>query len=265
MTAPTPPDPLLQRTPRLFAAPHSWGAVDSAFAELWARAQDIPGWLSEGQARILYRAATQVPEGQAIVEIGSHHGRSTVFLASAKSPKVSMLAVDPFDNPRWGGGPESWTVFHSTLERFSLTERVEAFRDISAVAAREWSGEPVGLLFVDGAHDRQSVLADVDGWERFVAPGGLVIFHDAFSSIGVTQALTERHLVSRQFQYVGSERTLVAFRKADLTSASVVRSAISLTPRYLYFARNVAIKLSLRRRWTLVPQLLGYNEGDDLY
>ena len=107
-----------------------------------------------------------------------------------------MLAVDPFDDPRWGGGPELLEAFTNTLARFGLENDVQPFRGVSSEASARWHGASIGLLFVDGAHDRSSVLADIDGWFPFVAPGGLIFFHDAFSSIGVTRALTERLLVT---------------------------------------------------------------------
>lgn len=249
----------------LFAAPGAW-RQDSDFDQLWPRASAVGGWLAEGQARALFRAACLVPDGRWIVEIGSHHGRSTVFLATAKAPGVKMLAVDPFDNPRWGGGPEALATFESTLADFGLTGTVDTFRGVSSEAAEEWNGEPVGLLFVDGAHDRQSVLADIDGWERHIAPGGVVLFHDAFSAVGTTEALTLRHLASRRFRYLGSDRTLVAFGRDDLGLGAAVASALAMATHYPYFARNAAVKVLLRRdRADLARRVLRYREGDDLY
>lgn len=253
------------RATDLFARPGDW-PTDADFEALWPQADTIGGWLAPGQARTLHRAATLVHDGQWIVEIGSHHGRSTVFLASGKAPGVKMLAIDPFDNPRWGGGAEALAAFDATLERFSLAGTVDIYRGISAHAAVEWNGERVGLLFVDGAHDRASVLADIDGWDRFVSPGGIVAFHDAFSAVGTTLALTQRHLASRRFRFLGADRTLVAFTREDLTPADAISSASALARRYPYFARNLAVKLLLRGgRDDVAKRALGYREGDDLF
>ena len=46
-------------------------------------ASQVPGWLTHDQARVLYDEAAAVPAGGCVVEIGSHHGRSTVVLAAA--------------------------------------------------------------------------------------------------------------------------------------------------------------------------------------
>ncbi len=72
------------------------------FAEAWSSADGIEGWLAECHARMLYDAASAVAPGAAIVEIGSHHGRSTVVLVSAKPVGTRLLAVDPYGDPRWG-------------------------------------------------------------------------------------------------------------------------------------------------------------------
>lgn len=45
-------------------------------------------------------------------------------------------------------------------------------------AVREWS-RPIDLLFIDGDHTEAAVRRDWIDWNRFVVPGGTVIFHDA--------------------------------------------------------------------------------------
>lgn len=250
---------------QLFGGAGSW-PCDESFEAMWPEAESIEGWLAKAQARVLFRAASLVPDGQVIVEIGSHKGRSTVFLATGKRPATRLLAVDPFDDPRWGGGPEALADFHATLDRFGLAGTVETYRGVSAEASVDWTGEPIGLLFVDGAHDRASVLADIDGWEGFVADGGIVVFHDAFSSIGTTEALTLRHLASRRFRYLGAERTLVAFVREDLGLGSALASGAAMAGRYRYFGRNLAVKVLLRQgRPELARRWLRYRDGDDLY
>jgi hypothetical protein len=49
----------------------------AGFESSWKRARDIDGWLTREQALALYHAARTVPMDTAVVEIGSHHGKST--------------------------------------------------------------------------------------------------------------------------------------------------------------------------------------------
>ena len=65
------------------------------FEEVFARADTVPGWLTRDQARTLFDAALDLPPGGRIIEIGSHQGRSTVVLASARED-VEVVAIDPF-------------------------------------------------------------------------------------------------------------------------------------------------------------------------
>ena len=55
------------------------------FEDVWARADAIGGWMTEGQGRLLFDSALNLTSGARIVEIGSHQGRSTVVLGLAGS------------------------------------------------------------------------------------------------------------------------------------------------------------------------------------
>jgi predicted O-methyltransferase YrrM len=231
------------------------------FEEAWRESAAIEGWLSEPQARVLARAARRVVSGSWIVEVGSHHGKATVLMAKAKPTGTGLLAVDPFDDPRWGGGSAAFGVFESNLAAAGVADEVRVFRGTSAEAASQWSGDRIGLLYVDGAHDRQSVIADIRAWEPFLAEQGLVLFHDAFSSVGVTLALLQRHLVNRRFRYVASVASLAVFRREARTMLATIADAIRLAGRLGYFARNLVVKLALRRGQPGIAALLGHHDN----
>jgi predicted O-methyltransferase YrrM len=233
----------------------------AGFEQAWQDCAPIEGWLAEEQARALYEAAARVPGGASIVEIGSHHGRSTVVLARGRSEGCrEVVAVDPFSDPRWGGGDGSLPIFRANIERAGLEDAVRPVRGFSADVAESWDESPIGVLYVDGAHDQASVLADIDGWERHIVPGGRVLFHDAFSAPGVTAAVFKRHLLSRSFRYVGSVRTLCVFERRDLSIGGAAASALRLTARLWYFVRNVLVKIAMRRGWTLPVRLLRHRD-----
>ncbi len=236
--------------------------MPATFEDAWAVAADVEGWLTEAQGRALFEAAGRVAEGHAVVEIGSHRGKSTILLAAGLRDGVAMTAVDPFDDPRWGGGPESLAIFADNLAKAGLTDRVALFRGLSSEAATAWAGPPVGLAWIDGAHDRASVLVDIDGWDAHLAPGGEMLLHDAFSAIGTTEAVLQRLWWSRRYRYEGCERTLVRFRKAPASVTAAAIDAVRLSPRLAFFARMVAIKLARRRHLASVERLLmrGPNE-----
>ena len=228
------------------------------FDEAWQHASRTQGWLSWEQSRVLFRAARTVQPGRWIVEIGSHCGRSTVLLAAAKSAEVNLLAVDPFDDPRWGGGPEALVVFERSLRSAGLLDCVQVFRGLSSEAASAGVAGCVGMLFVDGAHDRSSVLADIDGWSPHLAEDAPLFFHDAYSSPGVTVSLFERFFASNWTRYIGSSASLARFDHQPMGFMARLASATRMVARLPWFVRNVIIKVALRRQWAGVHRTLGH-------
>jgi predicted O-methyltransferase YrrM len=231
----------------------------SSFDETWSVVADIEGWLSKGQARALFEAARGVESGS-IVEIGSHHGRSTIVIALAAAPGVPVVAVDPFGDPRWGGGEDSLEIFRENIRRTGVDDRVRIVRDTSEGAARDWDGGEIALVYIDGAHDRRTVATDIDSWSARLASDGLLFLHDAFSSTGVTAALLQRFLGRGDFEYLGAERSLVMFRKRPSSARVAAVSSARLLARLPYFARNLAVKVAVRRKWRRLSLVLGHAE-----
>src|SRR4029079_5631903 len=121
--------------------------------------------------------------------IGSFRGKSTVVLASAGS----VIAIDPHAGSDRGPqeiaadasrGDADYAAFHANLESAGVAARVRHVRKFSADALGDVAG-PVSLLFVDGARRFGPARADLADWGARVAPGGTMLVHDAFSSIGV--------------------------------------------------------------------------------
>ena len=131
--------------------------------------------------------------------------------------------------------------------------RVE--RATSEAAIRDWDGRPIGFVYIDGAHDRPSVLLDIDGWLPRLDDGGLIAVHDAFSSVGVTLALLQTFLGRRGFSYVCAVGSLLVLRKGRASSAV---ASLRLLARLPYFGRNLLVKIALRRGWRGLCRMLGH-------
>jgi predicted O-methyltransferase YrrM len=134
-----------------------------------------------------FDAAGSLPAGSTVVEIGSHQGRSTVVLASALPPGGRLVAVDPFDATWRYGGASTRDHLLAHLAAAGVRDRVEIVATTSGEARASYYG-PVDLLYVDGKHDYWTVRVDLR-WADRVPDGGLLMMHDAFSSLGVTLAL----------------------------------------------------------------------------
>jgi predicted O-methyltransferase YrrM len=221
----------------------------TSFQEAWAASTLVEGWLLESQGRALFEAAQSLAPGTVAVEIGSHRGKSATLIALGLPDGARLTAVDPFDDPRWGGGPESLAIFEENMSKVGVRERVDLFRGLSEEASTSWNGAPVGLLWVDGAHDLTSTLKDFDGWLPHMALGGRLYVHDAFSAVGTTRAVLRRFWFSSRIEYVGCERTLAKFVVRPLSLRERLVSGVRLTSRLPFFLRIVAIKISRRRGW----------------
>ncbi len=156
--------------------------LEREFRQIWPHIDSVEGWLYPEEGRWLFGAARSLPNRSNIVEIGSFKGRSTCCLAFAcRGTKKRIFAVDTFD-----GGPDlqrhdSFREFCLNIERCELSEYVEPIRGISWEIAKTWN-KPIHLLFIDGSHIYEDVMADFASFFPHVVPGGLVAFHDVQQS-----------------------------------------------------------------------------------
>jgi predicted O-methyltransferase YrrM len=230
--------------------------TQTRFDEVFESVRDIDGWLTKAQARLLYERAAALPPGARIVEIGSHHGRSTIVLATA-APEAELIAIDPYEEnqPR----PDDLERFERNLERAGVRERVRHVHAPSTAALAHVPGE-IDLLYIDGAHDLKTAHADIRGWGARVRDGGTMLIHDSFSSVGVTLAEILSLFFGERFRYIGRSRTLAEYRREHLPSAeravNASRQAVSLP----WFVRNVLVKVALLGKVTVVARALGHQD-----
>ena len=154
----------------------------------------VDGFLLDDEAMELYRLASAVPdEDSVVVEIGSWMGKSTVVLGNALLAKrrATLTCIDPFDasgDPRSTGRYQSDAkrlksslreVFERNIRRAGVRRIIEVCQGYSNKVAEGWT-KPVDMLFIDGNHAYDAVRDDFFTWSRFIKPGGVVAFHDAY-------------------------------------------------------------------------------------
>ena len=227
------------------------------FEQALAAVDGIAGWMTPGQARQLFDAAAAVRSGGQVVEIGSFRGRSTVVIASALAPDVTLFAIDPHaGNDR---GPQEidgyaaaantdHEVFMANLEHAQVDDLVQHIRAFSDHAHEDVAGS-LAMLYVDGAHRYAPARADIRDWGARVEDDGTLLIHDAFSSIGVTLAIGRELLLSRRWRYVGRSRSLAVYR-SDLppTRAAMVANVGRQLAQVPWFVRNLLVKVALTLR-----------------
>jgi predicted O-methyltransferase YrrM len=149
----------------------------------------VPGWLSDQEAVALYRLGSTLPGIGHVAEIGSWKGRSTVALSlglmDAGRTDGCLYAIDPHQGSEEhseiiASAGTTLGAFRSNLRRYGTPQLVTEMVMPSVQAADVLVGEGVrlGLVFVDGAHDEQSVRDDIRAFLPLLLPGGLVALHD---------------------------------------------------------------------------------------
>jgi predicted O-methyltransferase YrrM len=240
------------------------------FADALAVVADVDGWMTEGQARLLWDAASRLTPDDRIVEIGSFRGRSTTVLALAAPGGVDIVAIDPHaGNDR---GPQEISgfaaeaavdheVFHANLNQAGVDDRVRHVREFSHDALGALDGD-ITLLYIDGAHRYRPALTDILTWGSRVRKGGTLLIHDSFSSVGVTLAILRALAFGFRFRYVGRVGSLTEYRCDLVSGRGRVDNALRQLRELPWFIRNVVIKALIVAHLAPVARLLGHRSRD---
>lgn len=111
----------------------------------------IWGWMTVPELEWLHSTAKRMGS---IVEIGSLRGRSAYALATGCEGPV--YCIDPFDDKHRQCLP-------AFMENVGYLDNVHVIQGRSPQAAARVPGM-VDMVFIDGAHDHASVIADIDAW-----------------------------------------------------------------------------------------------------
>lgn len=144
----------------------------------------IGGWFNFAD---FYRQQVErAPNTAHFVEVGAWKGRSTAYLAVEIINSGKQIRLDVVDT--WlGSGAEhdhdADLQVGQLYERFvknmqPVQEHYRALRMTSVEASALYSDSTLDMVFVDGAHDYGSVLADVEAWWPKVRPGGVLAGDD---------------------------------------------------------------------------------------
>jgi predicted O-methyltransferase YrrM len=180
---------------------------------VWPLIDPIEGFLLEHQARWLFKAALSVPDGSNLVEIGSFKGRSASSLAfGCRRTKKRVFAIDSFDGNEWDFYERGFfKEFSNNVALCGLSEYVEPIVGMSSEVGKRWN-KPIHLLFIDGSHRYEDVVADFETFFVHVVPGGIIALHDVVETWpGPLRAWHE--VVKPQLTHVGNCTTLAYGRK----------------------------------------------------
>ncbi len=155
--------------------------------ELYRRLVPYGGtMMNETEAVALYEAAERVGHF-VLIEIGSYQGLSTSMIAAGmRHPNQVLFAIDPHEGKGDTSVAETWkdgTIQEmlKTLQVAGAQDRVAILPATSADAYHRYKslwGYEAGLVFIDGSHRAQDVLADLKMYSELVVVGGYLILDD---------------------------------------------------------------------------------------
>jgi MMP 1-O-methyltransferase len=165
-------------------------------ARLLEVARAAKGFMPDDEGLALHAAGRDGGSVGPLLEVGSYCGKSAVYLgAAARSGGTVLFSVDHHrgseeNQAGWEhhdpdvvdpdtGRMDTLPFFRRTIERAGLEDAVVAVVGDSPVIAANWR-TLLGLVFVDGGHALDVVLADYEAWSPHVAAGGVLVFHDVF-------------------------------------------------------------------------------------
>lgn len=179
----------------------------------------VDGWLSEAEGKLLYNLAQNCLGNGVIVEIGSWKGRSTICLGlgSKNGNSVKVYAIDPHTGnsehrQRYG---HVWTFdeFQSNIAKMEVDNIIVPLVKTSEEAARDFD-KPVEFIFIDGAHEYESVKKDFELWYPKLVNGGKIALHDVCYFPGPKAVADEFIYQSNNFNHIGAIDSIVFATKA---------------------------------------------------
>jgi predicted O-methyltransferase YrrM len=189
---------------------------------------------------LLYELAEQADPRGCIVEIGSWQGRSTICLAAGAKVGhgARVFAIDPHAGTvTQAHGQSSEAILRKNLDEAGVAEQVEVVVATSQQAASEWRA-PISLLWIDGDHSYDGTRQDYLLWSDRLVDGGVIAFHDTFTSPGPARVLSEYVLRSEQFTRIGFAGEITfALKRNRFTTSDRIRRRIELLRRSLYGLR----------------------------
>ena len=152
---------------------------------------DVEGWCD---FRDLYTAiARKLENGDTFVEVGAWKGQSIIHLAQRlqdQEKAVKLYAVDTFQGDDDTGRVNVFNEFLDNVRNANVSGLIVPDALCSIDSAAEFDDSVLAGVFIDAAHDYDSVLADLKAWAPKVKEGGIIAGHD-IDAEGVQRALAE--------------------------------------------------------------------------
>jgi hypothetical protein len=154
--------------------------------EIIKEADKVEGWFSGGEMSALYPYVTAIRNDGILVELGTYHGKSTLFYRLS-NPNIKILTIDvceqyPVGDPK--------IVIPKAIDA-DILAKGNIFQipgdSHKIVKGFNWM---IDFLFIDTRHTYENTMDDLNEWTKFVK--GYIALHDCNEGFpGVVQAVDE--------------------------------------------------------------------------
>ncbi len=147
-----------------------------------------------GWPRLYYDIVRKLPDRSTVIEVGSYKGKSLIYLLwniQTNNKKFHVFSVDNFVGVEgYMGGNRLRDTFHDATEQ--VRDQFTLIEKLSWEAADDFFDGSVDFVFIDAAHDYDSVMLDIQSWLPKVKTGGIIAGHDYYEGFkGVVKAVDQ--------------------------------------------------------------------------
>lgn len=178
--------------------------------------KNIEGWFSDLHAKEFSLIIKKIDNNANWVEVGSFKGKSLSFSiveSILQKKNINFFAVDTWDKDITGPGMAkdkdviSGKLYDAFLKNTKLLQnKFVHYRQESIIASKNFKDNSIDVLYIDAAHDYNSVYDDCNYWFPKMKASGIMIFDDYHKKWGVWQAV----------QDFAKEKTLKIVQKKEL-------------------------------------------------
>ena len=181
-------------------------------------APSIPSHTNRRELAVLFDLATRCPAGGTALEIGSHLGASSCYIAAGLAPRGGRLyCVDPWTNLEMPGMVHD--IFPGFMKNTAgLANCITTVRKRSEALLPGDVPSPLHLAFIDGEHAYAAVRLDFQFAAPLIAENGCIAFHDFQYFEGVARVVGEA-LASGKWVPEGYVDNLVWLRRRAFNRA----------------------------------------------
>lgn len=136
----------------------------------------------EGQLKALhalYAWANESGANGSAVEVGTFSGENAVVMAQYFK---SVVTVDPwangYDKNDHASNADMAEVKNKYFERIKDLKNISHLKLTSLDASKNFDDASLDFVYLDGDHQTDAVVADIDAWKPKVRKGGILAGHD---------------------------------------------------------------------------------------